>query len=101
VSVLLDVEDVIAHQYILEVSSPGIERPLFKQSDYSRFAGREIRLTTNGKIEGRKNFVGFLRGINEGVVELESEGAVYRIPFDRVRKAHLVYRFEQEGAAEG
>ena len=101
VSVLLDVEDIIPHQYVLEVSSPGIERPLFKQSDYSRFAGREIRLTTIGKIEGRKNFVGVLRGINEGVVELESEGAVYRIPFDRVRKAHLVYRFEEEGAAEG
>src|SRR5512138_432227 len=63
VGVLLDVEDLIPHQYVLEVSSPGIERPLFKEWDYSRFAGKEIRLTTNGKIEGRKNFVGMLRGI--------------------------------------
>ncbi len=101
VSVLLDVEDIITHQYVLEVSSPGIERPLFKESDYSRFAGKEIRLTTNGKIEGRKNFVGWLRGIREGVVELESEGTLYRIPFERVRKAHLVYRFDGERAAEG
>ena len=81
VSVLLDVEDLIPHHYVLEVSSPGIERPLFKQSDYSRFAGKEIRLTTNEKIEGRKNFVGLLHGISEGVVELESEGAVYRDSF--------------------
>ncbi|RPI27598.1 MAG: ribosome maturation factor RimP [Acidobacteria bacterium] len=100
VSVLLDVEDIIPHQYVLEVSSPGIERPLFKEVDYTRFAGREVRVTTNGKIEGRKNFVGLLRGIKEGVVELESDGDLYRIPFDRIRKAHLVYRFEDEGAAK-
>jgi ribosome maturation factor RimP len=98
IGVLLDVEDVIPHQYVLEVSSPGIERPLFKESDYSRFAGKEIRLGTFQKIEGRKNFVGVLRGIDQGVVELDSEGAIYRIPFSQIRKANLVYRFEDTGA---
>ncbi|HXK59022.1 MAG TPA: ribosome maturation factor RimP [Acidobacteriota bacterium] len=101
VGVLLDVEDMIPHQYVLEVSSPGIERPLFKQSDYTRFAGREIRLTTNEKIEGKKNFSGVLRGINEGIVELESEGKLRRIPFEQIRKANLVYRFGNGGVTEG
>jgi len=97
-SVLLDVEDVIPHQYVLEVSSPGIERPLFKQEDYNRFAGKEIRVGTFQKIDGRKNFVGILRGIDQGVVKLDSEGATYRIPFSQIRKANLVYRFEETEA---
>lgn len=97
ISVLLDVEDIIPHHYILEVSSPGIERPLFRQSDYERFAGREIRLTTSVKVEGRRNFSGLLCGIHGGVVEIESEGQIYRIPFGQVRRANLVYRFDGKG----
>ena len=98
VGVMLDVEDLIPHRYTLEVSSPGIERPLFKPEDYKRFSGKEVRLTTLEKIEGRKNFVGYLRGIEEGVVEFESEGKTIKVPFRSIRKANLVYRFDNSNA---
>jgi ribosome maturation factor RimP len=94
VSVMLDVEDFIPNQYVLEVSSPGIERPLFKRADYERFAGREIQVMTREKIEERKNFTGVIRDVSEDELELECEGKTYRIPLDIIRKAKLTYRFE-------
>ena len=94
VSVLLDVEDFVPHEYVLEVSSPGIERPLFKETDYERFKGREIRLMTTEKVKGRENFKGSIQDFLRGVLELECEGRVYRIPFQKIRKANLVYRFK-------
>lgn len=93
VGVLLDVEEIVPHHYTLEVSSPGIERPLFKEADFTRFAGSEIRLTTVEKINQRRNFVGVLLGCVGGEVELECEGETVRIPLERVKKAHLVYDF--------
>lgn len=92
VGVLLDVEDLIPHHYVLEVSSPGIERPLFKEEDYQRSSGKEIRLETVEKVEGRKNFVGFIRDFREGILTLDCEGMAYRIPFVQIRKANLVFR---------
>ena len=91
-SLLLDVEDLIPHHYVLEVSSPGIERPLFKESDYRRFSGKEIRLETRDKVEERRKFTGFIRDFSDGVLSLECEGRVYRIGFGQIRKAHLVWR---------
>ena len=94
VGVFLDVEDLIPHKYTLEVSSPGIERPLFKRGDYERFAGREIRLAAMEKIDERRNFTGLLRGVSaDGLVELECDGTLHRIPLAKVKKAHLVHRF--------
>jgi ribosome maturation factor RimP len=94
VSVLLDVEDFIPNQYLLEVSSPGIERPLFKRADYERFAGREIQLMTRTKVEDRKNFTGVIHEVSDQELSLESEGRIYRIPLDVIKKAKLTYRFE-------
>jgi ribosome maturation factor RimP len=94
VSVLLDVEDFIPNQYVLEVSSPGIERPLFKRADYERFAGREIQLMTRTKVEDRKNFTGVIHEVSDQELSLESEGRIYRIPLDVIKKAKLTYRFE-------
>jgi ribosome maturation factor RimP len=94
VSVLLDVEDFIPNQYVLEVSSPGIERPLFKRADYERFAGREIQLVTRTKVEDRKNFTGVIHEVSDQELSLESEGRIYRIPLDVIKKAKLTYRFE-------
>ena len=92
-SLLLEAEDFIDQQYILEVSSPGIERPLFKAEDYRRFNGKEIRLLTHDKVEGRKKFIGFLKGFSQGIVTLECQGGNIEIPLEKVRKANLVYRF--------
>ncbi|MBI4445818.1 MAG: ribosome maturation factor RimP [Acidobacteria bacterium] len=91
-SVLLDVEDVIPHSYVLEVSSPGIERPLFKEEDYHRFKGQEIRLVATEKIDGRTHFTGWIRAVSGGIVDLECENEIVHIPFSKVRRANLIYR---------
>lgn len=93
VGILLDVEDLISHKYTLEVSSPGLERPLFEERDYERFTGREIRLVTRTKIENRHKFKGLLKGIASGTIELECDEGIYRIPVGLVKKANLVHRF--------
>jgi ribosome maturation factor RimP len=92
--VLLDVEDVIPHHYVLEVSSPGIERPLFREADYRRFLGKEIHLTTRAKIEERKNFTGVIRAVASDVLTLECDGRTYLVPLKQIRRANLVYHFE-------
>ncbi len=94
VGVLLEVDDFIPGSYTLEVSSPGLERPLFREADYRRFLGREIRLLAVEKIEGRRNFAGRIKGFSKGVVQLDCEGEIFSVPLDRVKKAHLVYRFD-------
>lgn len=93
IGVLLDVEDFIPHHYVLEVSSPGIERPLFREADYRRFQGKEIQLVATEKIEGRRNFRGYIGTFSERVLKLECEDQVYTIPFEKIRKANLVCRF--------
>ncbi len=94
VGVLLEVEDFIPGSYTLEVSSPGLERPLFREADYRRFQGREIRLQSVEKFEGRRNFTGRIKSFSNGVVELDCEGVTFSVPLDRVKKANLVYRFD-------
>ena len=94
-SAVLDAdEELIPGTYRLEVSSPGIERPLVKPSDFERFAGREARVQTNHAISQRKNFTGVLVGWRDGQVVMRDEkGVELDIPFSEVAKAHLVYRF--------
>jgi len=89
---LLDVEDPIAPSYALEVSSPGLERPLKKREHFETFAGREVEIRTFGPIgePPRKNFKGRLLGIGEGdVVRVEIEGKTFEVPLEKVAKAHL------------
>ena len=105
-STALDVhEDLVPGQYNLEVSSPGIERPLVKIADFTRFAGREIAIKTFGPIEPsastdgkgqkpKRSFQGMLIGVAEGaVVELDENGVVVRIPHGEIARANLVHRF--------
>jgi len=91
---LLDVEDVIPTHYVLEVSSPGIERPLFSEQDYRRFKGREIRMTTLEKFENQRNFRGIIDDFVGRNVRLRVQDRVLEIPLDRVKKANLVYDFD-------
>lgn len=90
---LLEVEDVIDSRYVLEVSSPGIERPLFKEQDYQRFVGKEIQLVTIEKIDDRRKFQGLIQSFSQGILDLELEGEIFRIPFEKIRRANLVHRF--------
>ncbi len=93
VSVVLDVEDLIPHHYTLEVTSPGVERPLFKPRDYRRFVGEEVRVVTLEKIQGRRKFTGMLRGASESALEIECAGESFEIPFEKVKKGNLVFHF--------
>jgi ribosome maturation factor RimP len=93
-SALLDEENLILRRYVLEVSSPGIERPLFREADYRRFVGKEIRLITTETIEDRRKFTGLIRTFSEGILKLEFDGEMYQIPFSKIRKANLVHQFK-------
>jgi ribosome maturation factor RimP len=86
----LDLEDPIPGHYTLEVSSPGLDRPLYDDRDYVRFAGKQVRLSTFTPIEGRRHFVGRLVGLFDGAVRLVLEGdREIAIPRDQVAKARL------------
>ena len=97
---ILDVEDFIEPAYNLEVSSPGLDRPLRKPADFERFAGQRAHVKTYGPIpaEGgpRKNWTGVLRGFRDGAVEIEVDGQLHRVPHDKIAKAHLEYDFEAD-----
>lgn len=86
----LDEADPIPGSYTLEVSSPGLDRPLVKPADYERFAGREVRVSTYGPIDGRKNWRGLLKGLEDNEVVLTVDGEEVRLPFDKVSRTRLV-----------
>ena len=86
----LDEEDPIPSRYFLEVSSPGLDRPLVRAEDYQRFAGREVRLSTYAPINGRRNWQGELIGLTEGVVRLRVGGEEVAIPYEQVARCRLV-----------
>lgn len=90
ISALLDVEDPIAGTYSLEVSSPGIDRPLTRTKDYERFMGHEAKIETNAPIDGRKRFKGAIKAVDAKAVALDVESAEIRIPFAAIHKSKLV-----------
>jgi ribosome maturation factor RimP len=79
-------------RYYLEVSSPGLERPLFTPADYERFKGREARVKTFEFLDGRKTHVGFIAEANETSVLLKTEQGASSIPFGAIARATLVFR---------
>lgn len=91
ISAVLDVEDPIAGPYLLEVSSPGIDRPLVKKGDYERFAGFEARIETAEPVGGRKRFRGRLLGTGGEAVKLKLDtGEEIELPLARIERAKLV-----------
>jgi len=90
---LLDVHDVISGSYTLEVSSPGLTRPLKKPSDYIRFKGKTVKIKTIEDIEDRKVFKGKLIDFVDETVSLETGGTNYLIPYDKIEKANLELDF--------
>ncbi len=90
ISALMDVEDPITGEYLLEVSSPGIDRPLTRQKDFERFKGFDAKLETLEPIDERRRFKGLLLGVKENRVEIDIDGTIVSIPFDAVSKAKLI-----------
>ncbi len=89
VSALLDVEDPVSGQYSLEVSSPGVERPLFEPEQYAAFAGEQAVLQLFAPIDGRRKLVGTLKGADAERVEIDVDGQIHEVPLDAIRRANL------------
>lgn len=88
---VLDVEDLIAGRYILEISSPGLDRPLFDPQHFIRFAGSEVRIQLRELLEGRRKLIGRLLGMHENeVVIVDSAEREWRVPLEHIEKARLV-----------
>jgi len=89
-SALLDVEDPVPGQYTLEVSSPGIDRPLTRPKDFETYAGFEVKMETDVPVDGRKRYRGRLLGIKDGMVRIEIEEGEREVPVDSIHRAKLV-----------
>lgn len=90
ISGVLDVEDPISGHYTLEVSSPGLDRPLFKPEHFARFAGHEVRLKLSVPLDGRRKFKGELKGFEDDRVQLVEDDTHWAIPLDMIGTARLV-----------
>ncbi|MBX3209734.1 MAG: ribosome maturation factor RimP [Labilithrix sp.] len=89
----LDVADPIPHRYHLEVSSPGVERPLKTEADYVRFEGEKAKVKVKNAVAGQKVLVGTLGAVKDGAVDLVDGGRSYSVPLDDVLSARLVFEF--------
>ena len=91
---LIDIKDIIDHEYVLEVSSPGLNRPLRKESDFIRVIGKKIRVRMSVPQKGRRNFTGYLKDFEDRSLSLEVEGGLISLPWSGIEKANVVYEFE-------
>lgn len=89
-SAVLDVEDPIRGNYDLEVSSPGIDRPLVRERDFERYAGFEAKVELAVPQEGQRRFRGLLQGLDEGLVVLQTDQGMAYLPFEDIDNAKLV-----------
>ncbi len=90
VSGVLDVEDPIVERYDLEVSSPGLDRPLFEPEHFDRFAGHRVRVRMSPPVDGRRKYTGVLLGFENGEVRVDEDGVERRVPLESVSAARLV-----------
>jgi ribosome maturation factor RimP len=97
VEAFLDAKEDLSERYVLEVSSPGIERPLVKARDFERFAGKDVAIKTSHTVgDLGKRVEGVLRGLSSNdEVELEIKKEIVRIPRNEIKKAHLVFRWNE------
>lgn len=100
VSTHLDAADAIPVSYRLEVSSPGLDRLLAREKDFSAACGGEVAIETRQPLDGRRRFRGTLVSFASGVAQLLVDGSEYRIPFDAVARAHSIYRFTRADFAK-
>ena len=91
ISSMLDVESFLPGGYVLEVSSPGLDRRLFEISQYSAYIGGKVRISLKVPFEGRKNYLGVLTKVEENDVVIESGEEEFTFPFEIIEKGHLVY----------
>ncbi len=88
----------LLESYALEVSSPGVDRPLTKPEHFQRFLGRRVKVRTAEQIAGRRNFTGTLTDADANTVSLDADGQPVRIPFERIHRSNLIPDFGGTGA---
>lgn len=89
---VLDVEDTIKSAYLLEVSSPGIDRPLFTEAHFHAQVGEQVKVKMAEAVNGRRSFKGELVAVNDNTATVEVDGIDYELPIDAVEQAHLIGR---------
>jgi ribosome maturation factor RimP len=94
ISSVMDVEDPIQTEYTLEVSSPGMDRPLFRLDQYEKFAGHQVQIRLRMAYEGRRKFQGLIKGIEGDDVVVIVDDHEYLLPFDSIEKANIIPVFE-------
>tara|TARA_Y100001968_G_scaffold330715_1_gene383335 strand:+ start:946 stop:1407 length:462 start_codon:yes stop_codon:yes gene_type:complete len=94
VSGVMDVEDPIQTEYTLEVSSPGMDRPLFRLEQYEAFIGHKVQIKLRMAFEGRRKFLGLIKGVEGEDVVVVVDDHEYLLPFDSIEKANIVPVFE-------
>lgn len=94
ISALLDVEDPVSGEYTLEVSSPGMDRPLFNKQQFATYTGHLVKIRTRMAIEERRNFQGVLRGIEGEDVVVQVDNFEYLLPLDLIEKANVIPVFD-------
>lgn len=89
---ILDVEDIISRSYVLEVSSPGLDRPIKRLEDYDRFKGKRVKIKTYGPVEGERVFTGRILGTKDDIIMIsdEGKGVIKEIHLEQVASARLV-----------
>ncbi|MBC2851529.1 ribosome maturation factor RimP [Cetobacterium sp. 8H] len=87
------VDALITHKFFLEVSSPGVERPLKKEKDFVRFIGETIKVSLKHKLNDNKNFEGILENFQDETLFLNVKGEVLEIPFKEIKKSNIVFDF--------
>ncbi|VAW71277.1 Bacterial ribosome SSU maturation protein RimP [hydrothermal vent metagenome] len=93
VSGILEVEEPIAGRFTLEVSSPGLDRPLFEMSHFKRFLGQKSRVKMMTEVEGRKNFTGVIQAVSDSTVTLIVDETEFELIFDDIKSARLVPKY--------
>jgi ribosome maturation factor RimP len=93
VSGVLDVEDPIPEQYLLEVSSPGLDRPLYTLAQFQAYAGHQVQLRLRAPFEGRRKFKGLLNGVEGDAVLLVVDEEEYLLPIDQIDRANVIPQF--------
>ena len=101
VSATLDVNDPIPGRYTLEVSSPGLDRPLYTPEQFARFAGQAAKVEVNLAIAGRRRFQGPIRAVNGNTISLDQDGVEVQIAADNIHKAKLVPRYDEPAGKPG
>ena len=94
VSAVLDVEDPISSEYTLEVSSPGMERPLFTLEQFAKHVGEQVKIKLRSPFDGRRNFQGLLRGVEDQDVVVLVDDHEFLLPIDLIDKANIIPRFD-------